>query len=145
MPVSTGGTTNRNLKRKKNSISSNCSISLFIHDVERLLTDLYGDAQGEDFRALMGAVEDTVIKVSRGLDPDLWREYQQAGRMSCGVLGQELKAGEALMKRARKSIAHPTNYGQYTVQFAKAFQQQWPRLKQLSMFAAAICGPATGQ
>jgi hypothetical protein len=145
VPTSAGRDAKRKVKRKKSSISADCSISLFIHDVERLLTDLYGDVQGEDFRALMLAVKGTVIKVSRGLDPDLWREYQQAGRMSCGVLGQELKAGEALMKRAREAIAHPTNYGQYTVQFAKAFKQQWPRLKQLSTFAAAICGPATGQ
>jgi hypothetical protein len=145
VPVSIGHAANRNLKRKKNSISPNCSISLFIHDVERLLTDLYGGVQGEDFRALMLAVEGTVIKVSRGLDPDLWREYQQAGRMSCGVLGQELKAGEALMKRAGEAIAHPTKYGQYTVQFAKAFKQQWPELKQLSTLAAAICRPGTGQ
>jgi hypothetical protein len=37
--------------------------------VERLLTDLYGDAEGEDFRDLMLAVEGTVIKFLRGFDP----------------------------------------------------------------------------
>jgi hypothetical protein len=77
VPISAGRDAKR--KVKKNVIAPDRSISRFIVDVERLLTDLYGDAEGEDFRDLMLAVEGTVIKVVRGLDPDLWQEYQRAG------------------------------------------------------------------
>jgi hypothetical protein len=92
VPISAGRDAKRKVKRKKNLISPDCSISRFIVDVERLLTDLYGDAEGEDFRDLMRAVEGTVIKVLRGWDPDLWLEYQQAGGIDCGSLGEERKA-----------------------------------------------------
>jgi hypothetical protein len=77
VPISAGRDAKR--KVKKNLIAPDRSISRFIVDVERLLTDLYGDAEGEDFRDLMLALEGTVIKVLRGLDPDLWQEYQRAG------------------------------------------------------------------
>jgi hypothetical protein len=93
VPISAGRDAKRKVKRKKNLISPDCSISRFIVDVERLLTDLYGDAEGEDFHDLMLAVEGTVMKVLRGWDPDLWLEYQQTGGIDCGSLGEERKAG----------------------------------------------------
>jgi hypothetical protein len=54
VPISAGRDAKRKVKRKNNLISPDCSISRFIVDVERLLTDLYGDAEGEDFHDLAG-------------------------------------------------------------------------------------------
>jgi hypothetical protein len=99
VPISAGCHAKGKLNRRKNLILRDSSISRFIVELERLLTDLYGDAKGEDFRDLIRAVEGTVIKVLRRWDPDLWLESQQAGGIDCGSLGEGRKAAHALESR----------------------------------------------
>jgi hypothetical protein len=124
------------LKHRKTELCELTSISLFVDDVERLLRDL----------------RSTTLTISSHLLPDLGAEHEAAfcvdrgaGRgllpgegVSTRMVRDGIEAAEMLIGRARTVLSSQSEYGRYTVGFAKALNEYWPAVEQWRPLARSI-------
>jgi len=131
---------NGDMKRNFIGWQHSTSLSLFVDDVERLLRDLYGEA---DIRAL-DRVRDAVFVIAeeftRYIRKDLWQEHGDAQAIDyvrgiglpegCCLSGsdhaQANHATRDLALRARAVRANPSVFGKYTLDFLKVLEREWP-------------------
>jgi hypothetical protein len=75
------------LKREKTGWQDFTSLSLFVDDVERLLRDLYGEADDKAVDRVRQAVSWIVEEFVKHLRKDLWQEHQNAVNIDymCGI------------------------------------------------------------
>ena len=116
-------------------------MSLFVDDVERLLRDLYGEADNKAIYRLRGTVCGIVRELTKHLRKDLWQEHNDAANIDYvngiglpegyGISGSDHRkanrAARDLALRARAVRANPSGFSIYTVQFVKALEEN-PRL-----------------
>jgi hypothetical protein len=123
---------NGTLKRQKDGLLGQTSISLFVDDVECLLRDLYGDIEMEVFDDILLAVRTIVKEFTEYTCRDLWEEYSNAVisdtmvgigvPQGCGISSSDCARGRKalsdLMKRSRAVLESKSDFSQYTVKFA---------------------------
>jgi hypothetical protein len=140
------------LKHRKTELCELTSISLFVDDVERLLRDLYGHANSDPLNDLIRAIRSTTLTISSHLLPDLGAEHEAAfcvdrgaGRgllpgegVSTRMVRDGIEAAEMLIGRARTVLSSQSEYGRYTVGFAKALNEYWPAVEQWRPLARSI-------
>jgi hypothetical protein len=126
------------LKREKIDWSDYSSLSFFVDDVERVLRDLYGEADNEAIDRVRYAVLRVVEGITRFSRVDLWQEHDNArdydyvfseGPLRGLCWGSSdfrhaLNAEYKLGLRARAVRANPKAFSKYTVEFVnKSFSQ----------------------
>jgi hypothetical protein len=133
------------LKRQKIGTLDFTSLSLFCDDVELLLRDLYGDVDSEAMDHARSAVLYIIKGFTKYVRSDLWREHGDAGSLDLSfgigwpdgyaINGSMWRAGMAaksdLILRVCEVRADPPAFSEYTVEFAKRFEQNW------------VCSPET--
>jgi hypothetical protein len=143
---------NGKLKYRKTEVRELTSISLFIDDVERLLRDLYGDTDGDDLSAVILAIRSVVVALSTYILPDLAAEYNTAFAVDIGagrgldpgdgvssrMVRESIEPAEMLISRARKVLSSESEYGRYTVSFAKALKEYWPAVQEWPPLAKTV-------
>ena len=127
------------IRHQKEGAKDFTSLSLFRDDVERLLRDLYGDTESNALDRVLSAVFCVVFELTRYVHADLWKEQIDAEDFDymfgvgvpegyC-VSGSEwrrgMKAKSDLILRACEVNANPLAFGEYTVEFANWFAQNW--------------------
>jgi hypothetical protein len=130
------------LNREKIGLQSFTSLSLFTDDVERVLRDLYGDADGLDsIVTAVFAITEGILQFAR---QELWKEHQDAEHWDylqgigvpdeCGISGSECRRGmaaaESLSLRARQVSEAQSEFGKYTVAFATQHIGEFIRLQE---------------
>jgi hypothetical protein len=127
------------LKRQKDGLHEFTSLSLFRDDVERLLRDLYGDIESEALDHILSAVLCIVEEFTRYVRKDLWQEHRDAvvwdyahgiGRpKGDGISSPEWQRGinaiYDLADRGREVLKNPSAFSEYTVEFAKYYEQNY--------------------
>ena len=127
------------LKRQAKGMQDLTSMSLFCNDVERLLRDLYGDIESEALDRVLRAVFSIVQELTKYVRPDVWKEYSDAEDFDYGSgIGvpegeglstsewrRGMKAKVNLFRRVREVNANPSNFSEYTREFAKLFAERW--------------------
>jgi len=127
------------LKRQKDGLQEFTSLSLFRDDVERLLRDLYGDIDSEALDQILRAVLGIVQEFTRYVRNDLWKEHEDAMDWDYirgigvpegyGISGSEWRRGmiaiSDLAARAREVLKNPSAFSEYTVEFAKYYEQNY--------------------
>jgi hypothetical protein len=140
------------LKHKKTKLRELTSISLFIDDVERLLPDLYGDTNDDDLKEVVNAMRSTVVTLSTYVLPDLAAEHNMACAVDIGagrgldpgdgvssrMVRDSVEPAEILISRARKILSSESEYGRYTVSFAKALKEYWPAVQEWRPLAKTV-------
>jgi hypothetical protein len=118
------------------------SLSLFVDDVERLLRDLYGEADNEAINKVRSTVFRITYTLAQHLRKDLWREQNQAADIDYvngiglpegyGLCGSEHaranRAARDLALRARAVRENRTAFSKYTVRFVEVLEEN-PRLR----------------
>jgi hypothetical protein len=140
------------LRHRKTELQELTSIALFIDDVERLLRDMYGDINSDALTDLVWAMTSMTRALSCHLLPDLQAEHEAAfcvdtgaGRgllpgegVSTRMVRDGIEAAEMLIGRARTVLSSQSEYGRYTVGFAKALNEYWPAVQQWRPLARNI-------
>jgi hypothetical protein len=125
-------------KRQKIGTRDFASLSLCCEDIELLLRDLYGDVDGEAMDSALYAVRVIVEGFAKYARKDLWQEKEDAMDFDyslgigvphgCGISGSEhgrgIRAKANLILRASEVLADPRSFSEYTVEFAKRFNQE---------------------
>jgi hypothetical protein len=119
------------LKQERLAWQDCTSLSLFVDDVERVLRDLYGEADNEAIDRSRHAIFTIVEEFTKYLRNDLWQEHQNAVYVDymcgigvpegCGLGGSDHSRGHCaahdLELRARAVRANPEAFSKYTVEF----------------------------
>jgi hypothetical protein len=127
------------LKRQKDCLQEFTSLSLFRDDVERLLRDLYGDIDSEALDQILRAVLGIVQEFTRYVRKTLWQEHEDAVAWDYirgigvlkgyGISSTEWRCGmiaiSDLAARAREVLKNPSAFSEYTVEFAKYYEQNY--------------------
>jgi hypothetical protein len=133
---------NGDLNRKTLGLQGSTSLSLFVDDVERLLRDLYGEANIGALDRVRSAVFVIVEKFTQHICKDLWKEHTDAIAMdyACGIgvpedcaitgsdFGRAQSAARDLGDRVRAVRADPSAFGKYTVEFVRKVRDEWLKL-----------------
>jgi hypothetical protein len=115
------------------------SLGFFRDDFECLLRDLYGDVKSEALDSIVYAVFRTVEAFTRYVRPDLWKEHSDAEDFDYmfgvgvpegyGIQSSDWHRGMGakvnLFRRAREVNDNPSNFSEYTREFAKLFAERW--------------------
>jgi hypothetical protein len=129
------------LKRQKIGWQADTSLSLFVDDVERLLRDLYGEADNEAIDRVRSTVFHIAYQLAQHLRKDLWQEHTDACDVDYvagiglpegyGLSGSDHRranrSARDLALRARAVRANPTAFSKYTVRFVEVLEEN-PRL-----------------
>jgi hypothetical protein len=105
------------------------SLSLFVHDVECLSRDLYGESDDEAINSVQRAVFGIVRELTRHLRSDIWQEHNDAENIDyvngirlfegCGIGGSDHRranrAAYDLALRARAVRTNLSRFSKYTV------------------------------
>lgn len=115
------------------------SLSLFCDDVDTLLCELYGDVDREAVDRVVDAVHSIVYGFTKYVRQDLWKEHGDAVVFDYlfgfgwtdgeGYSGSDWRRGMQakfdLMSRVREVAANPSAFSEYTIEFARRFDQRW--------------------
>ena len=115
------------------------SLALFRDDVECLLRDLYGDIESDALDSVLRAVFLIVEQFAEFVRPDLSKEHRDAENLDYmlgigvpdgyGINGSDWRRGMVakadLIHRVREVNVNPSNFSEYTMEFAKLFAEQW--------------------
>ena len=127
------------LNRQKIGTQHFTSLALFCDDVELLLRDLYGDVDSETLDRVLRAALIIVNGITRHVRKDLSIEHHEAVAFdrACGIGipdGQSVNgsmwrhgmlAKSDLISRVCEVRPNPSAFSEYTVEFAKQFEQRW--------------------
>jgi hypothetical protein len=127
------------LKREETGWQDCTSLSRFVDDVERLLRDLYGEADTKAVDRVRHAVLRIVEEFAKYLRKDLWQEHQNAVDIDymcgigvpegCGIHSSDHRRGHYaahdLELRARAVRANPEAFSKYTVGFVNELFVSW--------------------
>ena len=128
------------LTRQKKHTQDFTSLSLFRDEFECLLRDLYGDVESEVLNSIVLAGFIIAEALTKYMRPDLWKEHDDAKDFDyilsgiseteyCGIGSSDyhrgMKAKFNLFRRVREVNANPSDFSDYTREFAKLFAERW--------------------
>jgi hypothetical protein len=127
------------LKREKLGWQDCASLSLFVDDVERVLRDLYGEADNEAIDRARRAIFTIVEEFTKFLRNDIWQEHYDAVNVDymcgigvpegCGLSESDYRRGQCashdLELRAGAVRANPEAFSKYTVEFVNELFLNW--------------------
>jgi hypothetical protein len=130
------------LKREVVGWQHSTSLSLFVEDVERLLRDLYGEADIDALDCVRSAVFTIANEFLRHLRKGLWQEHidtlaidylsgiglPEGSCIQGSDHGRAYEAMRDLALRARAVRTEPGAFGKYTVRFVEKLEHEWPKL-----------------
>jgi hypothetical protein len=130
------------LKREEKGWQDCTSLSLFVDDVERLLRDLYGEADTKAVDRVRHAVLRILEECAKYMRNDLWQEHQNAVDVDymcgigvpegCGIHSSDHRRGHRAARdlelRTRAVRANPAAFSKYTARFVNELFANWPRL-----------------